>query len=57
MRSSPAKASVICVPIEAICDQRRRQQAGEEDVHDEVAERHLAGEDRAAADQHHERRR
>jgi hypothetical protein len=45
MRSRPANASVICVPIEAIDDERRRHQADEEDVHDEVAERHLAGED------------
>ena len=33
---------------------RRRHQAGEEDVHHEVAERHLAGEDRAAADDDHQ---
>ena len=35
-------------------DDRRGHQAGEEDVHDEVAERHRAGEDRAAADDDHD---
>ena len=40
MRSRPANASVICVPIDAICTSGAATQAGEEDVHDEVAERH-----------------
>ena len=35
-------------------DERRRQHADEEDVHDEIAERHRPGENRAAADDHHD---
>ena len=35
-------------------DHRRRHETGEEEVHDEVAERHAAREDRAAADHDHQ---
>ena len=54
MRSSPAKASVICVPIEAMLHHRRGQQAGEEDVHEQIAERHRAAGDGARAADHHD---
>ena len=54
MRSSPANASLICVPMDAICTTGATVMAGEEQVHDEVAERHLARQDRLAADDDHD---
>ncbi len=54
MRSSPAKASVICVPIDAMRHEGRGDEADEEDVHDEVAESHLPGEDGLAAEPDHQ---
>ena len=53
MRSSPANASLTCVPIDAIWTSGIGHQSDEERVHDEVAERHRAGENRATADDDH----
>ena len=50
MRSSPAKASVICVPIVAISTSGMATNAGEKYVHEKVAERHAARQDIPAAD-------
>ena len=54
MRSRPANASVICVPIDAIETSGAATRPIEEDVHDQIAERHLAGEDGAAAEPDHQ---
>ena len=54
MRSRPANASLICVPIEAICTTGAAIRPGEDQIDDEVAERHRAGDDRAAADDDHD---
>ena len=35
-------------------DERRRDQADEEDVHDQIAQRHVAGDDRAPAEEDHQ---
>ena len=53
MRSRPANASVICVPIDASWMTGIVISAVNDEVLEEVADRHLPGADRGAADQHH----
>ncbi len=43
MRSSPANASVIWVPMLDICTSGAHEQAGEHDEHEDVADGHPAG--------------